>query len=252
MGVTFGTNGISLTYITINTSTPSLLTIVLTGGCKMRSVASLFALILLVAVCVSCDFSEVPIIQPQAAESGSVLYSDDFSNPNSGWDTWTQNGSAVVYQDGTLRIFVNEPQYSFWSRPGKRYDDARIQVDAVRMGGPVDNDMGVICRYKNEDNFYAFLISSDQYGGIMKVKDGEYHLLTGEMLAYIEAIKSGDESNNIAADCVGSTLTLTVNGEQVASVTDSDFTTGEVGVIAGTYDLPGVDIAFDNFVVMKP
>jgi hypothetical protein len=85
----------------------------------MRSVASLFALILLVAVCVSCDFSEVPIIQPQAAESGcGSVYSDNFSNPNSGWDTWSQDGSAVVtYQDGTLRIYVNEPQYSYWSRP---------------------------------------------------------------------------------------------------------------------------------------
>jgi hypothetical protein len=219
----------------------------------MRSVASLIALILLAAICVSCDFSNVSVIQSQGAvESGAILFSDDFSNPNSGWDTWTQNGSAVTYQDGALRIYVNETQFSFWSRPGKRFENVRIQVDASRMGGPEDNDMGILCRYKNEDNFYAFLISSDQYGGIMKVKEGEYDLLTGESLAYYEVIKTGNQVNTIEAVCEGSSLILTVNGEQVAAVEDSDFSNGEVGLIAGTYDLPGVDVAFDNFVVMKP
>jgi hypothetical protein len=216
----------------------------------MRSVASLLVLILLATVCTSCDFAEVP--KTQAAQSGAVLFSDDFTNPNSGWDAWTQNGSAVSYQDGVLRIYVAETQYSFWSRPGKRYEDALIQVDAVRIAGPEDNDMGILCRYKDEDNFYAFLISSDRYGGIMKVKDGQYNLLTGDTLGYYDAIKTGDQINTIGAGCVGSTLTLTVNGVQLASVTDSDFTSGEVGVIAGTYDQAGVDIAFDNFMVMKP
>jgi hypothetical protein len=100
---------------------PLTYTIVLTGGCKMRSVASLLALILLATVCASCDFAEVP--KTQAAQSGAVLFSDDFTNPNSGWDAWTQNGSAVSYQDGVLRIYVAETQYSFWSRP----------VSAMRM-----------------------------------------------------------------------------------------------------------------------
>jgi hypothetical protein len=224
--------------------------IFLTGGCEMRSVAPLIALILLATVCASCDFAEAP--KTQAAQSGAVLFADDFTNPNSGWDTWTQNGSVVSYQDGFLRIYVAETQYSFWSRPGKRYDDALIQVDAVRIAGPEDNDMGILCRYKDEDNFYAFLISSDGYGGIMKVKDGRYNLLTGDALSYYAAIQTGEKINTIGAGCVGSTLTLTVNGEQLASVDDSDFAAGEVGVIAGTYGQAGVDIAFDNFLVMKP
>jgi hypothetical protein len=217
----------------------------------MRSTVTIIVLILLAVFSTSCDISEISVL-PQAAESGAVLFSDNFSNPNSGWDTWSQDGSFVTYQDGTLRIYVNEPQYSYWSRPGKRYDDARIRVDATRIGGPEDNDMGIICRFKNEDNYYAFLISSDGYGGIVKVKDGQYHLLTGEALAYIEAVKTDSETNAIGADCIGSKLALFVNGLLVAFAEDSDFMTGEVGLIAGTYDLTGVDIAFDNFIVLKP
>jgi hypothetical protein len=216
----------------------------------MKSVTTIIALIFLAIATVSCSASALPI--PQSVAAGTVFFSDDFSDPNSGWDTWTQNGSSVSYQDGTLRIFVNEPQFSFWSRPGKRYDDVSIQVDAARMGGPEDNDMGILCRYKNEENFYAFLISSDQYGGIVKVVEDEYVLLTGDSLQYIDAIKTGGASNTIGAVCLGTSLTLYVNGVKVASAEDSEFTTGEIGLSAGTYDIPGVDIAFDNFIATKP
>jgi hypothetical protein len=53
-------------------------------------------------------------------------------------------------------------------------------------------------------------------------------------------------------DCIGDTLTLFVNDQQLAQVRDNEFPSGDVGLIAGTYDTPGTDIRFDNFVVYKP
>jgi len=35
-------------------------------------------------------------------------------------------------------------------------------------------------------------------------------------------------------------------------VNDDDFTSGDVGILAGSFDKPGSDIYFDNFVVYKP
>ncbi len=37
-----------------------------------------------------------------------------------------------------------------------------------------------------------------------------------------------------------------------ASVTDTSFTHGDIGLMAGTFDQPNVTIAFDNFVVREP
>jgi hypothetical protein len=34
--------------------------------------------------------------------------------------------------------------------------------------------------------------------------------------------------------------------------TDSNFSSGDVGLMAGTFDTGGAQIAFDNFVVSKP
>ena len=95
------------------------------------------------------------------------------------------------------------------------------------------------------------MISSDGYYGIIKILDGSYHLLNDHTLQYSEAIKQGGETNQIQALCSGSELTLKVNGEELASVQDSDISSGGVGLISGSYDTPGVDILFDNFVVYK-
>ncbi len=211
----------------------------------------IFLLAALVAL-TTASCSSLTLVADDPNAQGSVLLSDDFSNANSGWDTWSSNGSLVAYQDGALRIFINEPQFDYWSRPGKRFDDVRIAVEATRADGPADNDYGVICRYKDQDNFYAFLISSDQYAGIMKVKDGNYQLISGDSLQYFDAIKAGSETNYLGADCIGSHLIFYVNGVKTIEANDMDFTSGEVGLIAGTYETPGVDIRFDNFIVSRP
>jgi len=182
-----------------------------------------------------------------------ALLFDDFSDATSGWETWSDpNGSFVAYQNGGLRLLVKEKEFDYWSRPGKRFVDARIEVDAVKLAGPNDNDFGLICRYQDRNNFYAFLVSSDGYAGIVRVEDGKYRVISGAQLSYNQNIRQGDALNHLQADCIGQTLALKVNNQVVAQVQDGGLAAGEVGVIAGTNATPGVDIFFDNFVVSKP
>ncbi len=182
-----------------------------------------------------------------------ALFADDFSNPSTGWETWSDaNGSFVAYQNGGLRILVKDKQFDYWSRPPKRFGDTRIEVDAIKLSGPNDNDFGLICRYQDRNNFYAFLASSDGYAGILKVEEGKYKVLSGSELSYSEAIHQGEALNHMEADCAGQNLALLVNGQPIAQAQDAAFTAGEVGVIAGTNANPDVDMFFDNFIVSKP
>ncbi len=183
----------------------------------------------------------------------NVIFADDFSNPASGWETWGDaNGSYVVYQNGGLRILVMDKQFDYWSRPGKRFSDVQIEVDAIKLAGPNDNDFGLICRYQDKNNFYALLVTSDGYAGILKVEEGKYKVVSGTQLVASAQVHTGEALNHLQANCVGQTLTLLVNGQSVAKVQDASFAAGEVGVIAGTNANPGVDIFFDNFIVSKP
>lgn len=181
-----------------------------------------------------------------------VLFQDDFSDPSSGWDRIDLNEGVTDYTDGQYRIFVNTDSTDIWANPGLEFTDVVVEVDATKVGGSDDNDFGVICRYQGEENFYFFIIGSDQSYGIGIVKDGAQDLLSESPMVYSQAIQTGNTGNHIRASCVDSQLTLSVNDEKLVEVTDSNFGSGDVGLMAGTFDEPGTDIRFDNFVVKKP
>jgi hypothetical protein len=188
-----------------------------------------------------------------AVQPGATLFKDDFSDPSSGWETWSEpSGSMVAYQNGGLRVFIAEKEFDYWSRPGIRVSDVQMEVDVIKLGGPNDNDFGLICRYQDRDNFYAFLASSDGYAGILKVLDGKYVMISGKQMAYSDAIRQGATQNHLQADCNGTTLTFYANGQKILNVQDQDFKTGEIGVIAGTGETAGADLYFDNFWAYKP
>jgi len=207
------------------------------------------ALILLTALTLACSLGGKT---PAAGTDPGVLFSDDFSNTSSGWDRQTTSEGITDYADGVYRIYVNDTNVDYWANPGESYTDVRVEVEATKVGGPDDNDLGVICRYVDIDNFYFGLISSDGFAVIGKVKDGEQVGISSDGMDPVEGINLGAATNRIRLDCVGQALTLFVNGTQIASVTDSDFAEGDVGLIAGTYDITGTDIHFDNFVVRQP
>jgi hypothetical protein len=192
-------------------------------------------------------------IQPQstAASSGSILFADDFSSASSGWDRLQTAEGVMDYDAGGYRILVNALETNFWSTPRKPYSDVRVEVDAGKLGGPEENRVGLICRYTGAD-YYFFMITHDGYFGIGMFAGGQTGLLGQSEMQYNPAIHTGVNINHLRADCVGDRLTLYVNGQQLASVQDGNLQHGEVGLLAGTFGQPGVDMIFDNFVVIQP
>jgi hypothetical protein len=186
------------------------------------------------------------------SQSGKILFQDDFSNPSSGWNRVTTTKGQTDYADGVYRIFVNEPNLDIWSMPGRNFSDVRIEVDALKVGGERDNRFGIICRAFSVDSFYTFIVSSDGYYGIGKIKGQDYHLIGMDALQPSKAIRLGTALNRLRADCIGDRLTLYVNGEKLAETQDTEFVSGDVGLIAGAYQSAGTDIRFDNFIVYQP
>lgn len=219
---------------------------------KRLAVITLVLALMLISLS-ACSLNDTLAQVLGGENSDRVLLVDNFTDPLSGWKVWVgEDGSSIDYSNGALRIFVNQAQFDYWSVAGKNYEDVHIESDVEKGDGPDDNDYGLICRYQDQDNFYAFVISSDGYAGIIKVKDGAYQVLSGESLQYSEAVRRGSDRNRLQAICTGTILTFHVNGIQLFEVTDAEFSSGDVGVIAGAYDTPGVEILFDNFAVLKP
>jgi hypothetical protein len=187
----------------------------------------------------------------QSLPPGSVLFQDDFSRPTTGFDHFMAAEGIMDYDSGGYRILVNAQQTNFWATPRRNFTDVRMEVDTGKLGGPDENRIGLLCRY-TDNNYYFFLITSDGYYGIGIYYEGKAILLGQNEMWANENIKKGLAVNHLRADCAGSMLTFYVNGFQVAAAQDSILKSGDVGLLAGTFNQPGVDVVFDNFVVLKP
>ena len=184
--------------------------------------------------------------------SGQALYRDDFSDSSSGWRQASGTNGSQGYADGTYHFQVQAAHYILWAFSGHAYKNMQVEADATRLAGPRINLFGLVCRVQDADNFYFFVISSDGYYGIGKISKGVTSLIDQEMMLYSPLIPQDAGIVPLRFDCTGPVLTGYVNGQQVAAVQDADFASGDAGLIAGALDESGVDVAFDNFVVIKP
>lgn len=209
----------------------------------------LYVLLILVIASLACSSGS-------GGGDGNILYQDDFSNENSGWPVSADSDKAASYTDGQYLIQAFAAKQDVWAHPHdpaeKSFSDVSIEVDATKFSGTDNNDFGIVCRFVDDNNFYFLIISSDGYQVIGKYENGEIVYLSSDEMQPTDAVKQGSATNHLRADCVGSTLTLYVNGQQVASVTDTSFTSGDIGLTVGTFDEPNASVTFDNFVVFKP
>ena len=215
-----------------------------------RSLFSLLALLLAALACQLPAFSDSA--PPGAPPGKEILFQDDFSSPDDTWVRLRDEEGITDYDQDGYRIRVDLENWFFWVNPGLTFDDVSIQVEATKLGGPDENEFGVICRYVDENNFYFFSITSDGFYGITRVVGDDYELIGMQNLRPSNAINTGSAANRLRAECQGNTLRFYVNDMLLAEVQDDNLTAGDIGLIAGTYDQPGVDILFDNLIVTRP
>ena len=178
-----------------------------------------------------------------------VLWQDDFSDPGSGWEVGDYPGGSVKYEDGAYLVTASSLG-RMWGVANRSFGDGTIEVDATQVIGPANdnNGYGIICRVQSNGDGYYLRISGDGFYGIHKLIDEESEPLVDWTES--DVINQGDALNRISAVCNGSALELAVNGEILAQVSDSTFTEGDVGLVAGSFEEnEATEISFDNLVV---
>jgi len=206
---------------------------------------SLLSFFFILSACTSVPIAVVP-----AASPGDVLYQEQFESNTTGWARIANDNGIMDYDGGGYRILVRQPRLNIWSTSEQNFGDVRIEADVIKLNGPDENRMGLICRYQGGD-YYFFMISNDGYYVIGKFIGGMTLLLGQSEMQATDAIQTGT-MNHLRADCIGNKLTFYINFTEVASAIDTDFPSGDVGVVAGSFTEPGVDVLFDNFVVIQP
>lgn len=178
-------------------------------------------------------------------------FADAFDQP-SGWETQSDAAGEAIYVNGRFRIRVKQPKLTQWSRAGKRFADASVEVTAEALAGPKDNGFGLLFRCVDQRNCYHFGISSDGFWRAGVLRDNRWNTW-GPWMADA-AIRTGGVTNTLRVDMKGGSLSFFVNGKAVGQHDDATFSRGDIGLFAQTLNVSGADVAFDNLRVsaLKP
>jgi len=181
--------------------------------------------------------------------SGSVIFSDDFSNNANDWPVGSSENGGIDVVNGQLTIDVNVDSYYFWTYLADTYDRKDLVTHTQVLNPVGDGDYGFVCGVLDYDNFTALEISEDGYYIIWKYENGEYISLVD--WSYSEMIAAGG-AFKIAAYCGPDRLALAVNDVLLADTYDPNYVAGSVGLIAGTYENPNLSVGFDDFYILEP
>lgn len=188
-------------------------------------------------------------------EGKSILYSDDFSKPDSNWDTGSWNNGGADYYNGGYRINVPSENNIFAYLHQSFQKDVSVEVDVTDIskesfGSKGDFFAGITVRHTSDDSKYEFTISVNQnYGsGSISIIHQNISNPIGTTIKNWKLPPNWDGTFHIRADAIGDQLSLYVNGYLVYSVKDSEISSGgDIGFFGGRAGAK--QYLFDNLVV---
>ena len=185
--------------------------------------------------------------------ASNVILSDDFSSEN--WGTGTDNDSSVEYANNALQVIIFKTNYFVWSTPNDQdYQNVHIEVTVTSNDTDSTTAFGVMCDQQaaNGNFYYLGMTPAGEYA-IAKSVEGQSDLFltNNDQWASSDQIAKNASSYRVGADCGGETLTLYVDDQQIASVSDSTYTSGAVGVFTWSGEEANTtNVSFDDFLMM--
>nr|BBH96081.1 hypothetical protein KTA_42800 [Thermogemmatispora argillosa] len=200
--------------------------------------------------------------QSTSSPTAAPLFSDTFTNNNHGWDLTSVPGRySVKLGNGQLLLEEDNNRILPEFVPGKTFDDFRLDVDATITKGTQENSgFGVYIRASANQNtelatYYRFAMYGDSTYAIFKgvVDSSGQPLDDQKLVGYLSttALKPIGQVNHIEIVAKGSTMTLSVNGQTLNSITDSSYKSGSIALyVSNLPDTPkGVIVAFSNLAI---
>ena len=213
---------------------------------KTRS-KSLLPIAVLVMVSLSCS--------ALSSLGGGALLEDDFGSKG-GWGVGTDTDSSVEYLENGLRMKVFRENYFVWSTPNDQdYENVHIEATVINNGTDPTTAFGIMCDQQTvDDSVYYFAVTPAGEYAIVKaaLAQSDVFLTNNDEWGSSELIAQNAPSYRLAADCGNGTLTLYVDGKQIASVSDTTYTSGGVALFTWSgQKAAAADVTFDDFVMTK-
>lgn len=197
---------------------------------------------------------DTPPDGPTSTPSPRVILSDDFSSAS--WGTGTDADSSVEYANGALQMIVYSQNYFVWSTPNDQdYQNTHMEVTVINNSTDSTTAFGIMCNQQEvSDNFYYVAMTPAGEYAIAKAAEGQQDLFltNNDQWASSDLIPQDAASYIVGADCGNGTVTLYVNGQEIASVSDTSYIGGGVALFTWSgEEVNSADVSFDNFLMTE-
>lgn len=192
--------------------------------------------------------------------SDQMIYSADFdSDPTNwytdlivgegNWETWVGNG-VLTYEINSKRTQVASIYEGLWV---PRDQGIAVEASFDNVGSVRNNNIILMCNI-NEDGWYEFIMTSSGLWGIYRFDFDKFtwtELTSGGLPNYNKNVTDHvitalcDSNGDLA---FGYDYTLLKN----SYINDRTYREGYTGISIATMNLPGVEIEFDWFQLIKP
>ncbi len=200
-----------------------------------------------------------PAVWPDDIQQSLVdnFFMENFSNNQNDWADVQNDVRFWGFEDNHYAMHLYQPDYSIWAYLPLDFTPTTISFDAALQPGYEQGGYGVLCHYKDEDNFhFASVDVVNQEYSIGYVKDGDYISLLEEMWMPTQNLKASPyEVNHMVVVCDASVITLFLNDKYEAEATTADNLMGDAALFGETWeDTPatGYRVWFDNLIAYIP
>ncbi|MBX3063044.1 MAG: hypothetical protein KF726_08715 [Anaerolineae bacterium] len=251
---------------------------------RRRSLWLTFLLLLLIAIIVLLITNGVVMLMrsndvPTRPTPGALLYATTFDQNNDNWQQEPGQASTQI-QNGAMIISIDEVR-SIYSLLNQEFTDLDLRVTVTLLDAPGEtgssDEFGVLFRFKDADNYYAFKLRADGAFRVELYKNGELdvisqwpttptlHIDVGKpnqirIIAHGEKFRFffNDQQLDLCLkgpsrystwDKAGNCLS---NGNQVSeSFVDASLDWGKIAIAANA-TFPGLRVSFDNVLIYGP
>ncbi len=152
----------------------------------------------------------------QRLEAGALF--DDFSSEALGWSVRESESAATGYEDGKYAMLVKQPGFWVLSKVPGDFPHTVIEFDAAVALGSAGGMYGVICHYRDPDN-YDMVGVDPETGGVTvgRLVEGVFVALSGEAGGEDGQTSKGlaravSADNHVRVGCFDDRLELSVGG----------------------------------------
>ena len=192
----------------------------------------------------------LPIVlqQYQPGSMPTPLFSDDFSNPGSGWSVSDDGNRRYAYVSGEYQVLIKTINWYSGLSSGFRCVDCAVELQG-RIAGSEPGWLGILFGITDNWSEYLFRINDSQQYSLRMKGDagwGDY-LVDWTGSPHINPTQSW---NRLRVERNGSSIALYANGGYLTTVYDGTYTGNlRVGLTASSRETVPVDFRFDNFAV---